>query len=264
MGWCKNGLKCILALINVVILLLGAFLLFCGFMMMNTNGGMISMVNIKPVVVMFSTAAITIAGSILGICGAFTEKKGCLGVYMVFIFSELIILVVLTVLFITMKSPLENSVDTFVFDEMNLYGLSSNESVVVNNNTLKPNDEFNTTLFIDIIQQEAKCCGYNNYTDWSTMAFASKNLTDVPLSCCKNSTNCTGSLDDLELIYTEGCLESVNKFFSYSYGFVAWTTLGLSVLVFSAIVIAIGLLCARRSNPFGYTGLGSEPGYTTA
>jgi len=259
---CRKGFRLLLALLNVILLVLGGFLLYCVLMFMNTNGGSITVVNLKPVVVMLATAAITILGALLGICGAFTEKKGCLGVYMVFIWAGLIILTVMTALLLTAQKPLRDSIDDFLLDEMHLYGLSGNDSVVVNNKTLTPNEGFNTTLFIDTVQQDGKCCGYNNYTDWATFPYSTKNFTDVPKSCCKNPCNCTGSLNDLDEIYQDGCHESFNSYFSYYYGFLTWTSLGLAIVAFSAIVIGIGLLCARRSNPFDYTGFG-EPGYTT-
>jgi len=107
-----------------------------------------------------------------------------------------------------------------------------------------------------------ECCGFHNYTDWQTLPYASTNQTEVPLSCCKVMANCTGSLDDLSLIFEQGCEAPFEKEFSYYYGFMSFTSLGLAIVAFSAIIIAIGLLCARRSNPFDYTGFG-EPGYTT-
>jgi len=257
----KKTVRVILGMINGIMLILGGFLLFCSIMLMYSNGGTILEVNSKPVIIMLSTASITILGSLLGICGAYTEKKGCLGLYMIFIWSGLIILTVMTALLLSAKSPLESSVDDFLWKEMNLYGLDANDTAIINNQTVHPNEDFNATLFIDIIQEGSNCCGYNNYTDWANLPYTSKNVTDVPLSCCKNSSNCTGSLDNLDLIYEQGCEKPFNEYFTYCYGLLAWTTLGLAVLAFSAIVIAIGLLCSRRSNPFDYTGFG-EPSYT--
>lgn len=54
-----------------------------------------------------------------------------------------------------------------------------------------------TETYLDV---QLFCCGVHNYTSWiGTPWFNSHNST-VPLSCCKNTTGCTGRLDQLDLL----------------------------------------------------------------
>jgi len=260
MGCCKDTFKFVMLIMNIIMMAVGGFLLYCGIMLMTSNQGTLFEMNSKPVIITLSAGAFTILGSLFGIFGAYSEKKGCLGVYLLFIWTALIILVIMTALLLVGKKPVENSTKQFLSDQFVLYGLNS--SVTLQNKTFTPNEDFNTTIFIDSLQKSMECCGFHNYTDWQTLPYASTNQTEVPLSCCKVMANCTGSLDDLSLIFEQGCEAPFEKEFSYYYGFMSFTSLGLAIVAFSAIIIAIGLLCARRSNPFDYTGFG-EPGYTT-
>jgi len=264
MGFCKKSCKVLLATINVIILLLGAFLLLCGIMVWKSQNYSPSELSMKPVAIMLSTSIVVLFGSVLGLTGTLYEKKGCLAVYLIFVVTCLILLSMVTGLLIVAKHSIELEADQFLSDQIQLYGLPENQTVTFENSTVQTTNGINATELVDLVQQQDKCCGYNNYTDWASTEWKTLNstLTDVPLSCCKNFTNCNGSLEMLDEIYLDGCKEPFNKTFSYFYGLFCWITLGLAVIMFSAIVITIGLLCSRRTNPFEYTAFG-EPGYTT-
>ncbi|XP_053538426.1 CD63 antigen-like [Ictalurus punctatus] len=57
---------------------------------------------------------------------------------------------------------------------------------------------------LDELQEELKCCGAVNSSDWM---FFKPDKNSIPDSCCKNvSTNCgAGALNDAHKIYIEGC-----------------------------------------------------------
>jgi len=180
----------------------------------------------------------------------------------VFAWSSLLALSIVTVFLYLARSPLEEKVDELFLNQFNLYGLDDNSTVVVNNKTISPDKDINATLLIDTIQSNAKCCGYNNYTDWATLPYSKKNLTDVPLSCCKDS-NCTGSIKQLDLIYKKGCMAGINSVFNQGFDALTWISFGLSIASLLAVIATIGWLCTKSSNPFDYTGLG-DSGFTTA
>lgn len=47
---------------------------------------------------------------------------------------------------------------------------------------------------------QLKCCGVHNYTSWIGTPWYTSHNNTVPLSCCKNTTGCTGRLDQLDLL----------------------------------------------------------------
>jgi len=138
-------------IMNIIMMAVGGFLLYCGIMLMTSNQGTLFEMNSKPVIITLSAGAFTILGSLFGIFGAYSEKKGCLGVYLLFIWTALIILVIMTALLLVGKKPVENSTKQFLSDQFVLYGLNS--SVTLQNKTFTPNEDFNTTIFIDSLQK---------------------------------------------------------------------------------------------------------------
>uniref|UniRef100_A0A4W6BV33 Tetraspanin n=1 Tax=Lates calcarifer TaxID=8187 RepID=A0A4W6BV33_LATCA len=61
------------------------------------------------------------------------------------------------------------------------------------------------TKGVDYLQSQLQCCGVKNYTSWSNTTWFTSHNNTVPLSCCKNTTQCTGRLDQPNLLNVEGC-----------------------------------------------------------
>nr|XP_020833818.1 tetraspanin-3-like isoform X1 [Phascolarctos cinereus] len=63
------------------------------------------------------------------------------------------------------------------------------------------------TKAVDRLQEELKCCGIHNYTDWRVMGHIS-----APTSCCqKIFLNCTGDLSTSQQLYQKGCLPKLEQ-----------------------------------------------------
>nr|XP_002124911.2 tetraspanin-3 [Ciona intestinalis] len=266
MGICMAPFKCVLVILNVLFWFAGAFMLYVGIKFIQDDNGY-NQVGGRPAVILLCSASVLIVGGIIGCVGAMWEKKTCLGLFLVFLASVLIVQVAVTSLMFTNKKSMKSNFDDFLSDQFDLYGASGNDTVVVNNKTINPVEGINATEFIDNIQTGVQCCGLHNYTDWATFPWG-ENKTVVPVSCCKpqseTNTTCTGSTaaKDLHLIYQTGCEAGVNKAFYWFFDFLTWTALGLAILTFLGCCIVVGLLCYHRNQPIGYSHI--SPGYTEA
>ncbi|KAL7992093.1 hypothetical protein Chor_016349 [Crotalus horridus] len=75
--------------------------------------------------------------------------------------------------------------------------------------------EESVTNAVDKLQQEFKCCGSHNYTDWSDSYWykIEKEGRKVPDSCCKTITETCGRRDHPSNIYKEGgCITKLGNF----------------------------------------------------
>merc|ERR1739838_1090389 len=75
MGCCKDTFKFVMLIMNIIMMAVGGFLLYCGIMLMTSNQGTLFEMNSKPVIITLSAGAFTILGSLFGIFGAYSEKK---------------------------------------------------------------------------------------------------------------------------------------------------------------------------------------------
>ncbi|KFW89661.1 CD151 antigen, partial [Phalacrocorax carbo] len=76
--------------------------------------------------------------------------------------------------------------------------------------------EESVTSAVDKLQQEFKCCGSNNYTDWADSQWIKSPEASgrkVPDSCCKTITDLCGRRDHPSNIYKEsGCITKLENF----------------------------------------------------
>ncbi|KAK0147073.1 Tetraspanin-36 [Merluccius polli] len=98
---------------------------------------------------------------------------------------------------------------------------------------------------VDILQEALQCCGVYNQTSWvSTPWFSGHNQT-VPLSCCRNQTDhqCTGRLEQPELIYTEGCLGKLNLLLQNVLSYTMLVILGFAIVKFFGMLSVCVITC---------------------
>ncbi|XP_054895186.1 glutamine amidotransferase-like class 1 domain-containing protein 1 isoform X4 [Poeciliopsis prolifica] len=80
---------------------------------------------------------------------------------------------------------------------------------------LQPGQE-SITLSVDKLQQEFKCCGSHNFSDWRDSEWIRREETKelVPDSCCKTPSTLCGRRDHPSNIYREegGCIEKLEDY----------------------------------------------------
>jgi len=101
------------------------------------------------------------------------------------------------------------------------------------------------TLTWDTIQSQMKCCGIDTSKDWQN----NKNITGLPLSCCKippgtfNNFTCTDTK-----AYKEGCLEMFGDYIRENTSSIEIVGLTLAIIQLLGIVLSCYLAKQIRSD----------------
>ncbi|XP_030051149.1 tetraspanin-16 [Microcaecilia unicolor] len=95
---------------------------------------------------------------------------------------------------------------------------------------------WNTTM------KELKCCGFNNYTDFSNSHFLQMNNNTYPLPCC-SSTNTNPCRENSTDPNIKGCYLEFQVFLNKNGKIVGGVALGICALEFAAMVVSLILFC---------------------
>jgi len=171
--------------------------------------------------------AIPIALIVIGVFVFFTGFLGCCGALrenycMVCTFAFIIVVLLVAELGggiagYVLRDDIKDAIETNMKELMAFY-----------------NNETATRKLFDHMQQDLKCCGTDNYTDW----YPYFNEGNVPNSCCKNDTKDCGKSFKPGSIYTKGCHLAL------------YDVLENNIIIIAAIAIAIaviqifGVVCA--------------------
>ncbi|XP_078347470.1 tetraspanin-9-like [Oculina patagonica] len=91
---------------------------------------------------------------------------------------------------------------------------------------------------LDALQENGRCCGAYNYTDWRDSYFTKGNVSVVPESCCKEPRRHCGENFDIDNIYTKGCYKEL------LYGKIRGKLYYVAVIAVPAAVFKVlGVLC---------------------
>ncbi|XP_010875393.2 tetraspanin 36 [Esox lucius] len=108
------------------------------------------------------------------------------------------------------------------------------------------------TRAVDYLQSQLQCCGVQNYLNWTTTPWFSQSNNTVPLSCCKgNNTQCTGKLDQLDLINTPGCEVKLEQLLQDVMSYAMLVILGFAIIKFFGMLSVCVITCKSASRP-GY------------
>ncbi|XP_004589696.1 CD63 antigen [Ochotona princeps] len=102
-----------------------------------------------------------------------------------------------------------------------------------------------TAFALDKLQEDYKCCGAANYTDWAAIPGLGKDR--VPDSCCVNVTAHCGVAFNVTDIYVEGCVEKIGLWLRKNVLVVAAAALGIAFVEILGIVLACCLVKSIRS-----------------
>lgn len=215
--------KTVLLFLSLIFWAAGGFMAYIGSRVIQTYDNFDSFLQDRytliPAVIIIGISIVMLVFGILGCCSTIRESKvglSCFFFIIMIIFAAEVAALALTFIF---RGRINQDLDRSMGDVFAKYDGQDSDSKAV-----------------DFLQKELQCCGVKNYTSWTTTSWYAKNNT-VPLSCCKhNATDCTGSLDQTNLIYTEGCEEKLVKYIHES------LSIGMLVILAFAIIKFFGML----------------------
>jgi len=238
---CSRTAKCVMIILGILFWAAAAGLMFIGVRIFQTydDFGDItdSPYQLIPAAIVIGAAIFMFITGLIGCCGACKEHKCLLSTFFTLILLILLLQITAAILGVVYKDEIKGGIET---------GL---ETAVHNYTDVKYQDT------VDEIQEEFKCCGVHNYTDWEGVHWGANSTGKVPLSCCKKATkaNCTGSYvteKDREYIYEKGCIDAVEDLFSSNLKYIAVFGAVLAIIMLMGMVFACVLICSRKEVPY--------------
>ncbi|XP_006897717.1 PREDICTED: CD63 antigen isoform X1 [Elephantulus edwardii] len=229
----EGGMKCVKFLLYVFLLAFCA----CAVGLIAVGVGaqvLLSQINQGPTpgsllpVVIIAVGAFLFLVALVGCCGTCKENY-CLMITFV-IFLSLIMLV-----------EVATAIAGYVFRDKVVSEFKKNFQQQMQT---YPKDN-QTAVFLDKLQQEFKCCGAANYTDWETIPLVPKGR--IPDSCCVNVSAGCGIKFNPKDIYTKGCIEMIGGWLRSNALVVAAAPLGIAFVEVLGIVFACCLVKSIRS-----------------
>ncbi|XP_057654103.1 CD63 antigen-like [Diorhabda carinulata] len=165
-----------------------------------------------------------------GCCGAIKENACMTTTYSTLLVIIFVLELTVGIVAVVLKGDVEQFLDNRLHETMKQYG----------------NKTFNeTTAIWDAVQNQFKCCGVDNYTDWYNILH---NNIDLPLSCCKIPPGSTSFTCNSNNTYKVGCLQEFGDFVSYNISYVEGIGIGLAVIQLLGIIFSCCLSKFIRSD----------------
>ncbi|XP_043551120.1 tetraspanin-1-like isoform X2 [Chiloscyllium plagiosum] len=99
-----------------------------------------------------------------------------------------------------------------------------------------------TTLW-DTVMNEFKCCGFNDFDDFTNSPFYNNSLNKYPKHCCKSQSHCFGGDINHSVM---GCYNSLLDFLKTNTKILGIVALGICVLEIGAMAASMVMYCQIR------------------
>lgn len=197
-------LKYLLLLFNVLFWLAGGAVLAVGVWTLVEKSDYISLLNSNlysaSAYILIAAGVVVVVTGVVGCCAVLRETKSLLIVYLCLLLCVFLLEIIAGVLAYITYQELDEE-------------LKQNLQATMQQKYQQPGEE-SVTLAVDKLQQEFKCCGSHNYTDWTENVRLEQKQLLVPDSCCKTPTEGCGSRDHPSNIYKVegGCIMKLEEF----------------------------------------------------
>ncbi|XP_045893632.1 CD151 antigen isoform X1 [Micropterus dolomieu] len=200
-------LKYLLFLFNILFWLAGGAVLAVGMWTLVEKSDYISLLNSSfysaSAYILIAAGVIVIVTGIIGCCATLKEMKSLLIVYLILLLCIFLLEIIAGVLAYITYQELDEE-------------LRQNLKETMQQKYQQPGEE-SITQAVDKLQQEFKCCGSHNFSDWRGCVWiqAAENERLVPDSCCKTPSDLCGRRDHPSNIYKVegGCIMKLEEFF---------------------------------------------------
>ncbi|XP_072288503.1 tetraspanin 36 [Eucyclogobius newberryi] len=230
--------KTVLLFLSLIFWAAGAFMGYVGYTMVKTVDNFESFIQdhnaLIPAAVVIGISVFMFIFGIVGCCSTFRESKfglSCFFVIIMVIFAAEVAALVCTFIFRGRINPAMDKTMTDVF--------------------AKYNGENSDSKAVDYLQSQLQCCGVKNYTSWRNTTWFATNGS-VPVSCCKRNSTCTGSMNQPDLLYVEGCEVKLVNFLHQSLSYAMLVILGFAIVKFFGMLSVCVITCKSNSKRNGY------------
>ncbi|XP_051277445.1 tetraspanin 36 [Dicentrarchus labrax] len=233
--------KTVLLFLSLVFWAAGAALAYVGAYMLRSYDSFDHFIQDKytliPAAIIIGVSVVMFIFGLVGCCATLRESKVGLS------FFFLIIMLIFAA-----------EVAALVFSFIYRGKISGDLERSMNDVFMKYDGQNAETRAVDYLQTEMQCCGVRNYTSWSNTTWFTSHNNTVPLSCCKNhtSTQCTGRLDQPDLLNVEGCEAKLNTFLQGVLGYAMLVILGFAVIKFFGMLSVCVITCKTGGRRSGY------------
>ncbi|XP_060932120.1 CD151 antigen [Limanda limanda] len=237
-------LKYLLFLFNILFWLAGGAVLAVGVWTLVEKSDYISLLNSgfysASAYILIAAGVIVIVTGIIGCCATLKEMKSLLAVYLVLLLCIFLLEVVAGVLAYINYLGLDDE-------------LRQNLKVTMQQKYQQPGEE-SVTQAVDRLQQEFKCCGSNNFSDWRDSAWirAPDNRQLVPDSCCKTPSDLCGRRDHPSNIYKVegGCIMKLEEFILSQLYILGAVGIGIAFLQLVGMMFTCCLYRNLKEDPY--------------
>ncbi|KAG7323736.1 hypothetical protein KOW79_013438 [Hemibagrus wyckioides] len=226
----EGGMKCVKFLVfffNFIFWLCGLALIIVG-ILAQTNMTMIKQVasNASPIVIIVVGVVIFFI-AFCGCCGAWKENYCMVTTFVILLSIIFIVEIGIAIAAYVLRSKLTNLVDDGLKEAIKNYSQPEVQKE------------------LDNVQEQLKCCGAVNSSDWVGFKGVQNS---VPDSCCKNkTTNCgNGAMNNSTIIYIEGCGSILENFLKKNILWVGVAALVIAFIEILGIVFACTLMRGIR------------------
>lgn len=227
LGTCAQATRVLLILLNIIFLLLGIGLIAGGSVLVATGrsfqvfSGILSPVGVSAIIIV--AGIFTFIVSALGILGAIFKSRVLLGIYLIVVALVIILEVVAAAIGIVKRGELGATMDNYVARLIEGYG---------KNNT-------GDREAIDFIQDNFKCCGWNNSQDYTNRSLSIPESCDCTL-ISPDPKKCTSESPS---IWVNGCRSEVVSALHVYIGVIIAIGILFALIELLAVFCACGLCC---------------------
>ncbi|KAF7224326.1 CD151 antigen isoform X2 [Nothobranchius furzeri] len=237
-------LKYLLFLFNIFFWLAGGAVLAVGVWTLVEKSDYISLLNSSfysaSAYILISAGVIVIVTGIIGCCATLKEMRSLLVMYLFLLLCVFLLEIVAGVLAYINYQGLDEE-------------LRQNLKETMQQKYQQPGEE-SITQAVDKLQQEFKCCGSHNYSDWTDSLWIqeAKNSRLVPDSCCKTPSELCGSRNHPSNIYRVegGCITKLEDFIQSQLYILGAVGVGIAFLQLVGMMFTCCLYRNLKKDPY--------------
>ncbi|XP_017270254.1 tetraspanin-11 isoform X2 [Kryptolebias marmoratus] len=191
--------------------------------------------------ILILAGSLVVVTGFLGCCAVIREQRSCLSTYFFFLLLIFLIELVAGVLAYVYYQRLSDELKQHL-----------NQTMI--ENYAQPGKETITSA-VDRLQQDFKCCGSNNFQDWTQSVYILSTQAEnrvVPDSCCKTVTPICGVRDHPSNIYKVegGCITKLEQFLADHLLIIGAVGIGVACLQICGMIFTCCLYRRIKMDPY--------------